>query len=59
MSQRSPFLAPSYVNGIYIPTGLLLFGVYIVKKDWLPYAAALAVALASLQIFNNCKLPAA
>lgn len=36
-------LAPQYVNGVYIPSGLLIVGIAIIKKEWLPYAVVLAV----------------
>ncbi|KAI1640204.1 NADH-cytochrome b5 reductase 1 [Biscogniauxia mediterranea] len=34
-----------YFDGIYIPAGLLVFGTFIVKREWVPYAALLALAL--------------
>ena len=45
-------LTKSYVNFIYIPSGLLLVGCAITKPEWLPYAAALAVALGSWQYYD-------
>lgn len=47
-----PF-ATQYVQGIYIPCSLLIVGVLIVKKEWLPYAVALAVLLGSYKIYVN------
>jgi len=41
-----------YFDGIYIPAGLIVVGIYIVKKDWLPYAVVVAVALGALKFFN-------
>lgn len=41
----TPLTAKKYVDGIYIPAGLLVFGTFIVKKEWVPYAALLAVLL--------------
>ncbi|KAF2787466.1 NADH-cytochrome b5 reductase 1 [Melanomma pulvis-pyrius CBS 109.77] len=46
-------LAPQFVHGIYIPTGLLIVGVAIVKKEWLPYAVALAVFLGGWKFYNS------
>ena len=47
-----------YLDGIYIPAGLIVVGVYIVKKEWFPYAVALAVALGALKFFNLRACPA-
>jgi cytochrome-b5 reductase len=52
MSSPGP-LSHQYVNGIYIPAGLLIVGVAIIKKDWLPYAVALAAALGGWKAFIN------
>ncbi|KAI1335101.1 hypothetical protein F5Y15DRAFT_398865 [Xylariaceae sp. FL0016] len=40
-----PLTAKTYVDGIYIPAGLLMLGTFIVKKEWAPYAAILVVTL--------------
>jgi len=47
------FLAPQYINGVYIPAGLLVAGTVIMKRDWLPYAAALAAVLGAWKVYNN------
>lgn len=49
-----PLLARGYVDGIYIPSALLLVGIWIVKSEWLPYAAAVALALGGYKFFNAC-----
>ena len=54
---QSGFFAKPYVNFIYIPSGLLLVGCAITKIEWLPYAAALAVALGSWQYYDMRTLP--
>jgi cytochrome-b5 reductase len=51
-STSGPF-ATQYVQGIYIPCGLLIFGTFIVKKEWLPYAVALAALLGSYKVWVN------
>ncbi|EER39434.1 NADH-cytochrome b5 reductase [Histoplasma capsulatum H143] len=38
---------------MYIPSVLLIFGTAIVKKEWLPYAAALAAILSGWKVFSN------
>lgn len=48
-------LSSQYINGIYIPSALLIVGVAIVKKDWLPYAAVVALILGSWKVYNNRK----
>lgn len=49
-------VSSEYVNGIYIPAGLLVFGTFIVKSEWVPYAAVLAVVLGALKFYNLRKL---
>lgn len=59
MSEKPPrttgLLATQYVQGIYIPAGLLIFGVFIIKREWLPYAVALAAALGTWKVWMNSK----
>lgn len=54
-ASSNSWLSSQYVNGIYIPSGLLLLGIAIVKVEWLPYAAAVAVLLGSWKIYRNRK----
>ncbi|OAA65743.1 NADH-cytochrome b5 reductase [Niveomyces insectorum RCEF 264] len=35
------FTSRKYIDGIYIPAALLIFGTFIVKREFLPYAVAL------------------
>ena len=44
-----------YIDGIYIPAGLLVVGTYIVKQEWLPFAVAAALALGGLKFVNSSK----
>ncbi|EON98083.1 putative nadh-cytochrome b5 reductase 1 protein [Phaeoacremonium minimum UCRPA7] len=46
-------LSKQYVDGIYIPAGLLVFGTFIVKREWLPYAVALALALGAFKFIRT------
>ncbi|KAI9769029.1 MAG: NADH-cytochrome b5 reductase [Geoglossum umbratile] len=48
-----PLLSPQYLNGIYIPAGLLVVGCWIVKKEWILYAVASAVVLGAWKGYNN------
>ncbi|KAI5868085.1 ferredoxin reductase-like protein [Durotheca rogersii] len=41
-----------YFDGIYIPAGLLLLGTFIVKKEWTPAAALIAIVLGALKYFR-------
>lgn len=41
---------------MYIPSALLIFGTAIVKKEWLPYAVALAAILSGGKVFSNSEL---
>ncbi|KAF2279819.1 NADH-cytochrome b5 reductase 1 [Westerdykella ornata] len=45
--------APQYVHGVYIPSALLVVGVAIIKREWIPYAVALAAVLGSYKIYSN------
>ncbi|MCJ1312820.1 NADH-cytochrome b5 reductase [Agyrium rufum] len=49
----SGILATQYVQGIYIPSGLLLLGCAICKAAWLPYAVAMALVLGSYKVWAN------
>lgn len=53
----SPFLSKEYINGVYIPSGLLVVGCLIVKKEWLPFAIAIALALGGWKVYNSRKFP--
>ncbi|QDS69562.1 NADH-cytochrome b5 reductase [Venturia effusa] len=56
MAQAKPLggiLATQYVQGVYIPSGLLILGTFIIKQEWLPYAVALAAVLGSWKVWNN------
>jgi cytochrome-b5 reductase len=46
-------LARKYVDGIYIPVGLLVVGTAIVKREWTAYALLLGVALGAIKYFNT------
>ncbi|KAF2454069.1 NADH-cytochrome b5 reductase 1 [Lineolata rhizophorae] len=48
----SPF-APQYVHGVYIPAALLIVGTAIVKKEWLPFAVALAAVLGGWKVYAS------
>jgi cytochrome-b5 reductase len=45
MADPIPLTSKKYFDQIYIPAGLLVFGTYIVKKAWIPYAALVAILL--------------
>ena len=48
----NPYFTSPYINGVYIPSGLLVFGCLIVKKEWVPYAIVLALALGGYKVFS-------
>ncbi|KAE8454185.1 NADH-cytochrome b5 reductase [Mollisiaceae sp. DMI_Dod_QoI] len=52
-TDASPFLSKEYINGVYIPSGLLIVGCLIVKQEWLPYAVVLALALGGFKIYSS------
>lgn len=49
------FLAPQYINGIYIPSALLLVGTFICKKELLPYAVLMAITFSGWKLYNNSQ----
>ena len=48
----SPLLSRQYRDYIYIPGFLLVFGTYIVKSNWVPYAVVTALALGAFNFWN-------
>lgn len=50
--RSTSLLASQFVNGVYIPSGLLLAGVGIVKPQWLPYAIAISLVLGAWRIYS-------
>jgi cytochrome-b5 reductase len=52
-ARRYGYLSAQYINGIYIPCGLLLVGTAITKSEWLPYAVVVAVLLGTWKAYNN------
>lgn len=50
-------LARKYVDGIYIPLGLLVVGTAIVKREWTAYALLLGIVLGGIKFYNNRTLP--
>lgn len=52
-TEASPFLSKAYINGIYIPSSLLVVGCLIVKKEWLPFAIAIAIALGGWKVYSS------
>lgn len=57
MATKEPLSSKKYVDGIYIPVGLLVVGVAIVKKEWLPYAVVVALALGAVKFWRSREFP--
>lgn len=55
----NPYLSKAYINGVYIPSAILIVGSALVKKEWLPYAVAIALVLGGVQVLGGGarKLP--
>lgn len=49
-----PLSSRAYFDGIYIPAGLLVLGTFIVKKEWTPAAALVAIVLGLIKYFRSC-----
>lgn len=58
MATKEPLTSKKYIDGIYIPAGLLIVGVAISKREWLPYAVALTVVLAAIKFLRTRELTA-
>ena len=43
----------SYVDSIYIPSGLLVVGCLIVKREWVPYAVVVAALLSGYKLLSG------
>ena len=52
---HSSWTSNENINGVYIPVGLIIVGIAIMKSEWVPYAAAVAVALAAWKLMSNSK----
>ena len=50
----SGLLSSQLINGVYIPSALLIAGVGIAKAEWLPYAVAISLLLGGLRVFTIC-----
>ena len=51
-SKATSLLSPQFINGVYIPSALLILGVGIVKFEWLPYAIAVSLVLGAWKIYG-------
>lgn len=51
-SKATALLSPQFINGVYIPSGLLILGVGIVKFEWLPFAIAVSLVLGAWKIYS-------
>ncbi|KAL1964949.1 hypothetical protein VTN77DRAFT_6302 [Rasamsonia byssochlamydoides] len=49
----SGFFTLENINGIFIPSVLLIAGTSIVKQEWVPYAVAVAAILSSWKVYSN------
>jgi hypothetical protein len=54
---RSSAFSKENINGVYIPSALLLVGVAIVKFQWLPYAILFASLVGGYKIFASGTSP--
>lgn len=51
--KMSEYLSKEFVNGVYIPSGLLIAGVAITKVEWLPFAILIALVLGGFKIYTS------
>ena len=45
-------LSRHYIDYVYVPGFLLILGTTIVKREWVPYAAGLALVLGAYNFWN-------
>ncbi len=48
-------LSPQYITGVYIPSVLLIVGVAIAKKEYLPFAVIIAALLGGYKFYSTRK----
>ncbi|RKF74271.1 NADH-cytochrome b5 reductase 1 [Golovinomyces cichoracearum] len=53
MSSQNVWMSKEYRDSIYFPAALLIAGTAIVRREWVPYAIALALMLSGYKIWNN------
>jgi len=53
----SQFTSKGMIDGVYIPSALLIVGTAIVKIAWLPYAITIALLLGGLKIYGARMFP--
>jgi hypothetical protein len=49
----SALLSKTYVDRVYIPSGLLVVGCLIVKREWVPYAVVVAALLSGYKLLGG------
>jgi hypothetical protein len=52
-TSRSAALSSQNINGVYIPSALIIVGVAIIKKEWLPYALVVVSLIGGYKVFSN------
>jgi cytochrome-b5 reductase len=51
-SQGESWLERHYIDYVYVPAALLVIGTLIVKKEWVPYSALIAITLGAYNFYN-------
>lgn len=54
-AKQNEYLTKKYVDGVYIPGGLIIVGCLIVKREWLPYAIVLSLLLGGYKVYSSSK----
>lgn len=54
---KNEYLTRKYIDGVYIPSALLVFGCLIVKQEWVPYSIVLALLLGGYKVYSGSRDP--
>ena len=54
-STGNSLLSRVYIDYVYIPAALLIFGTLIVKREWTPYSVVVALTFGAYNFWNFRK----
>ncbi|KAI6246892.1 NADH-cytochrome b5 reductase 1 [Erysiphe necator] len=57
MSSGDAWNSKDYRDKIIFPSALLIFGTFLIRRDWVPYASLIVLALGGYRIWSNRIIP--